>query len=61
MFICLLQLAKSQKDAEAAPFVFALVDWLREKVGNCRVEPPGLFRGRGEHPKQGMLKVCLIN
>eukprot|EP00884_Botryococcus_braunii_P015907 jgi/Botrbrau1/29/Bobra.0022s0024.1 len=25
-------------------------------VGNFRVEPPGLFRGRGEHPKMGMLK-----
>ncbi|XP_026190790.1 DNA topoisomerase 1 [Cyclospora cayetanensis] len=47
---------KAQKDAEAAPFAFALVDWLREKVGNCKAEPPGLFRGRGEHPKQGMLK-----
>ncbi|KAL8440301.1 hypothetical protein Efla_007191 [Eimeria flavescens] len=47
---------KAQKDAEAAPFAFALVDWLREKVGNSKVEPPGLFRGRGEHPKQGMLK-----
>ncbi|KAL8449111.1 hypothetical protein Emed_003262 [Eimeria media] len=47
---------KAQKDAEAAPFAYALVDWLREKVGNSKVEPPGLFRGRGEHPKQGMLK-----
>ncbi|KAF8409650.1 hypothetical protein HHK36_005728 [Tetracentron sinense] len=25
-------------------------------VGNFRVEPPGLFRGRGEHPKMGKLK-----
>lgn len=29
---------------------------MREQVGNFRVEPPGLFRGRGEHPKMGMLK-----
>ena len=27
------------------------------QVGNFRVEPPGLFRGRGEHPKMGLLKV----
>jgi DNA topoisomerase-1 len=27
------------------------------QVGNFRVEPPGLFRGRGEHPKMGMIKV----
>ncbi|CAN1340102.1 DNA topoisomerase 1 beta [Linum perenne] len=26
------------------------------EVGNFRVEPPGLFRGRGEHPKMGKLK-----
>lgn len=32
------------------------MDWTREKLGNSKVEPPGLFRGRGEHPKQGMLK-----
>jgi DNA topoisomerase I len=25
-------------------------------VGNFRVEPPGLFRGRGEHPKMGRIK-----
>ena len=29
----------------------------RAQVGNFRVEPPGLFRGRGEHPKMGMIKV----
>ena len=28
----------------------------REQVGNVRVEPPGLFRGRGEHPKMGRIK-----
>ncbi|GFY84360.1 DNA topoisomerase 1 beta [Actinidia rufa] len=26
------------------------------RVGNFRVEPPALFRGRGEHPKMGKLK-----
>lgn len=30
------------------------------QVGNFRVEPPGLFRGRGEHPKMGLIKVCLV-
>ncbi len=29
----------------------------RQKIGNYRIEPPGLFRGRGEHPKQGLLKT----
>jgi DNA topoisomerase I len=27
------------------------------KVGNYNMEPPGLFRGRGEHPKTGMAKA----
>lgn len=26
------------------------------QLGNFRVEPPGLFRGRGEHPKMGKFK-----
>ena len=29
------------------------VDGHIQKVGNFRIEPPGLFRGRGDHPKQG--------
>ncbi|CEM35573.1 unnamed protein product [Vitrella brassicaformis CCMP3155] len=47
---------KKQKAAYDAPYQFALVDHIREKIGNFRVEPPGLFMGRGEHPKQGQLK-----
>ena len=27
------------------------------QVGNFRVEPPGLFRGRGDHPRMGKLKA----
>eukprot|EP00456_Euglypha_rotunda_P046877 TRINITY_DN3735_c0_g1_i5.p1 TRINITY_DN3735_c0_g1~~TRINITY_DN3735_c0_g1_i5.p1 ORF type:complete len:134 (-),score=21.89 TRINITY_DN3735_c0_g1_i5:12-413(-) len=29
---------------------------MKEKVGNFRIEPPALFRGRGRHPKSGTLK-----
>ncbi|KAL1878748.1 DNA topoisomerase 1 [Diaporthe australafricana] len=32
----------------------------KEKVGNFRVEPPGLFRGRGEHPKTGKVKKRVL-
>jgi len=35
---------------------FCMMDGHREKIGNFRTEPPSLFRGRGEHPKQGMIK-----
>ncbi|XP_075998480.1 DNA topoisomerase I, mitochondrial isoform X2 [Genypterus blacodes] len=38
---------------------FCLLDHHKERIGNFKIEPPGLFRGRGEHPKQGMLKKRL--
>ncbi|KAK3278754.1 DNA topoisomerase 1 [Cymbomonas tetramitiformis] len=47
---------KAQKEVEEEPFTHAMIDGKKEKVGNFRVEPPGLFRGRGEHPKMGKLK-----
>ncbi|KAK9837437.1 hypothetical protein WJX81_002314 [Elliptochloris bilobata] len=47
---------KKEKEAAEAKYKFALVDGRKEQVGNFRVEPPGLFRGRGEHPKMGMIK-----
>jgi DNA topoisomerase-1 len=38
-------------------YMFCLLDGRKERVGNFRVEPPGLFRGRGKHPKTGKLKA----
>ena len=49
--------AKAQKDALEGPYTHCTLDGRKEKVGNFRIEPPGLFRGRGEHPKKGRLKV----
>lgn len=48
---------KTDKEELEKPYIFALVDARKEKLGNFRGEPPGLFRGRGEHPKKGTLKV----
>ena len=47
---------KAEKDAVEAPYTTCLWDGRKEQVGNFRVEPPGLFRGRGEHPKTGKVK-----
>ncbi|TMW56217.1 hypothetical protein Poli38472_008865 [Pythium oligandrum] len=47
---------KERKELEQFTNGFAIVDGHLEKVGNFRIEPPGLFRGRGEHPKTGTLK-----
>lgn len=42
------------------PFMFCKWNGRKEKVGNFRVEPPGLFRGRGEHPKTGKIKKRVL-
>jgi DNA topoisomerase-1 len=49
--------AKKEREELEAKYVTCLLDGRKEKVGNFRVEPPGLFRGRGDHPKKGALKV----
>nr|BAK32961.1 topoisomerase I [Ophiorrhiza ridleyana] len=47
---------KEERLQQEEKYMWAIVDGVKEKVGNFRVEPPGLFRGRGEHPKVGKLK-----
>ena len=49
--------AKAAKDEAEAPYMYCMWDGRKQKVGNFRVEPPGLFRGRGEHPKTGKVKT----
>ena len=48
---------KVMKDRDTLKFAYALIDGRMEKVGKLNMEPPGLFRGRGEHPKTGEVKV----
>ncbi|TRM69946.1 hypothetical protein BD626DRAFT_393380 [Schizophyllum amplum] len=48
--------AKAEKEEAEAKYKFCLLDGRKEQVGNFRVEPPGLFRGRGDHPRKGALK-----
>nr|CAA74890.1 topoisomerase I [Pisum sativum] len=47
---------KEEKLKQEEKYTWAIVDGVKRRVGNFRVEPPGLFRGRGEHPKMGRLK-----
>ncbi|KAF2132506.1 hypothetical protein P153DRAFT_354015 [Dothidotthia symphoricarpi CBS 119687] len=47
---------KAEKETEEAAFMHCMWDGRKQKVGNFRVEPPSLFRGRGEHPKTGRVK-----
>ncbi|PTB65333.1 hypothetical protein BBK36DRAFT_55743 [Trichoderma citrinoviride] len=48
---------KAEKDKLEAPYLYCMWDGRKQKVGNFRVEPPSLFRGRGEHPKTGKVKA----
>ncbi|KAF9902003.1 DNA topoisomerase 1 [Linnemannia zychae] len=48
--------AKEEKNALDEKYGTCFLDGRKEKVGNYRIEPPGLFRGRGKHPKTGCLK-----
>lgn len=47
---------KATKEKVQFKFGYCLVDGHLEKVGNFNMEPPGAFRGRGEHPKMGKIK-----
>uniref|UniRef100_A0A915IA65 DNA topoisomerase I n=1 Tax=Romanomermis culicivorax TaxID=13658 RepID=A0A915IA65_ROMCU len=50
------QKEKEEKEKIQKEYGVAIIDGHKEKIGNFRIEPPGLFRGRGTHPKMGMLK-----
>jgi len=51
---------KEKNDAIVAEMGFCSMDGHQERIGNFRTEPPSLFRGRGEHPKQGMIKRRIV-
>ena len=48
---------KKEVDAFEEPYKYCYVDGSRMKVGNYKVEPPGIFLGRGDHPKLGRIKT----
>lgn len=41
-------------------YSLALMDGVSEKISNYLVEPPGIFRGRGNHPLIGKLKGRIL-
>ncbi|KAK9888579.1 hypothetical protein WA026_000818 [Henosepilachna vigintioctopunctata] len=50
------QALKEKNEELMKEYGFCKIDGHNEKIGNFKIEPPGLFRGRGEHPKMGKLK-----
>lgn len=49
---------KLEKDSE--PYKYCYIDGAKQEVGNFRLEPPGIFLGRGEHPKLGRVKKRIL-
>ena len=47
---------REERLKEEEPYKFCELNGRKEQIGNFRVEPPDLFRGRGKHPKTGKLK-----
>uniref|UniRef100_A0A8C7DZQ7 DNA topoisomerase I n=1 Tax=Naja naja TaxID=35670 RepID=A0A8C7DZQ7_NAJNA len=54
------QRLKEEAERIQEEYGYCVIDGHREKIGNFRTEPPGLFRGRGNHPKMGMLKKRIM-
>lgn len=50
------KLLRLEREKFEEPYKFCELDGRKEQVGNFKIEPPGLFRGRGAHPKTGKLK-----
>lgn len=47
------------KDKQAEldePYKYCIIDGVQQQVGNFKIEPPGIFLGRGTHPKIGKIK-----
>lgn len=51
---------KAENERLVQEYGFCTIDGHKEKIGNFKIEPPGLFRGRGEHPKMGKVKLRVM-
>jgi DNA topoisomerase-1 len=47
---------KLERETNELKYKIAFVDGKEQKVGNFKMEPPGIFLGRGSHPKLGKIK-----
>ena len=50
---------KAENEKLVEEYGWCTIDGHKERIGNFKIEPPGLFRGRGDHPKQGRIKVWM--
>nr|CAG4651642.1 EOG090X0296 [Triops cancriformis] len=50
------QKIKEENERIVKEYGWCIIDGHKQRIGNFKIEPPGLFRGRGDHPKMGMVK-----
>jgi len=55
------QRISDENNENKAYYSHAILNGVRERLGAVGLEPPQLFRGRGEHPKQGIFKKRVIS
>jgi DNA topoisomerase-1 len=51
---------KKSQDEIDEPYKFCIIDGIQQQVGNYKIEPPGIFLGRGTHPKIGKIKKRIM-
>jgi DNA topoisomerase-1 len=42
------------------PYKYCVIDNGQQQIGNFKIEPPGIFLGRGNHPKIGFIKKRIM-
>ena len=47
---------KKAQEEQDEPFKNCIIDGVQQKISNFKIEPPGIFIGRGSHPKIGRIK-----
>jgi DNA topoisomerase-1 len=50
------ELIKKNNEDFEKPYKCCIIDGATQNVGNFKIEPPGIFLGRGNHPKLGSIK-----
>jgi DNA topoisomerase-1 len=55
----LLEKKKEKKEENVIDnekYKYCIIDGVQQEIGNYKIEPPGIFIGRGNHPKIGRIK-----
>jgi DNA topoisomerase-1 len=53
------EIKKKQNELDE-PYKYCIIDGVQQQVGNFKIEPPGIFLGRGTHPKIGQIKKRIM-